>query len=98
MRGMWSYARLCMRDSFLRGEAPFASHLLYTQDGILDDLIAEERKLGIEAGLIWGEAAELTVVYCDYGVSRGMEMGIERAVKAGRPIEYRTLFDVDYVR
>jgi hypothetical protein len=31
------YARKCMRDSLLRGEAPLASHLLYTQDGILDD-------------------------------------------------------------
>jgi hypothetical protein len=26
------YARLCVRDSLSRGEAPIASHLLYTQD------------------------------------------------------------------
>lgn len=31
------YARKCMADCLKRGEAPFASHLLYTQDGILDD-------------------------------------------------------------
>lgn len=30
------YARACIRDSLLRGEAPLASHLLYTQPGILD--------------------------------------------------------------
>ena len=37
------YARACIRDCLLRGEAPFASHLLYTQAGVLDDTIKEER-------------------------------------------------------
>ena len=37
-----SYARACMRDCFERGEAPFASHLLYTQMGVLDDTIPAE--------------------------------------------------------
>ena len=31
------YARRCVKDSLMRGEAPIASHLLYTQEGILDD-------------------------------------------------------------
>jgi len=31
------FARKCMRDCLLRGEFPFASHLLYTQPGITDD-------------------------------------------------------------
>ena len=39
----------------------------------------EERQLGIEAGFEWGKAAEKTVVYEDYGVSRGMQLGIEAA-------------------
>lgn len=86
-----TYAQKCMHDCFKRGEAPFASHLLYTQPNVLDDLIPEERALGIEAGLIWGDQAEATVVYTDLGISRGMKYGIERAIKAGRPIEYRTL-------
>jgi hypothetical protein len=30
-----AYARACMRDSLGHGEAPIASHLLYTQPGIL---------------------------------------------------------------
>lgn len=84
------YARKCMRDCLLRGEAPIASHLLYTQDGILDDLIPEERTLGIEAGLIWGELAEKTVVYTDRGISQGMEYGIQKAIELGRPIVYRS--------
>lgn len=84
-----TYARKCMADCFKRGEAPFASHLLYTQPGILDDNIPEERALGIDAGLLWGSCAEKTVVYLDRGVSRGMKYGIKNAKAAGRPIEYR---------
>ena len=45
------YARLCVRDSLLRGESPIASHLLYTQEGILNDEIESERMHGINAGL-----------------------------------------------
>lgn len=85
------YARKCMRDCFLRGEAPIASHLLYTQDGILNDDIPEEREMGINAGLIWGAHAEKTVVYTDFGISNGMKYGIERAIKDGRIIEYRNI-------
>jgi len=49
-----AYAREALRDSLMRGEAPLASHLLYTQEGVLRDEIPEERALGIEAGLSWG--------------------------------------------
>lgn len=86
-----AYARICLRDCFLRGEAPFASHLLYTQDNVLRDDLKDERTLGIEAGLLWGELADKTVVYVDYGITPGMEEGIRRAEEAGRPVEYRTL-------
>lgn len=86
------YARLCLHDCLLRGEAPFASHLLYTQESILNDDIPEERRLGIEAGLVWGAAAEATVAYIDYGISRGMQLGMERAEQEGRIVELRMLF------
>ena len=85
------YARACMRDCFMRGEAPFASHLLYTQDGILDDSILIERKKGIEAGLLWGTHAGKTVVYTDLGISDGMKKGIKRAKKEKKKVESRTL-------
>lgn len=85
------YARACMRDCLLRGESPNASHLLYTQPGVLDDRNPEERKLGIEAGLAWGHEAQATVAYTDRGVSKGMKHGIERAIEEGRPVEYREL-------
>jgi len=85
------YARKCMADSFKRGEAPFASHLLYTQEGILNDDIEDERTLGINAGLEWGKLAELTVVYIDYGISKGMQYGIDNAIKNNRFVEYRRI-------
>jgi len=86
------YARACMRDSIIHhGEAPFASHLLYDQPGLLDDLSPVERAWGIEAGLAWGAKAELTAVYTDCGISNGMRLGIERAQKEGRVVVYRTI-------
>lgn len=84
------YARACLKDCLERGEAPIASHLLYTQPGVLDDTIPEERAKGIEAGLLWGRHASKTVVYIDLGISEGMRKGIERAQKEGRTIEYRS--------
>lgn len=86
-----AYAKACVHDCLLRGESPYASHLFFTQPGILDDNDPAERTLGINAGLAWGDKADATVVYTDRGMSSGMRYGIERAEKAGRPIEYRTL-------
>lgn len=86
-----AYAREALADCLRRGEAPYASHLLYTQPGVLDDGKPEERELGIEAGLAWGECADATVVYTDLGISSGMEQGIRRAREAARPVEYRKI-------
>jgi hypothetical protein len=85
------YARLCVRDSLMRGEAPIASHLLYTQPTILNDSIPEERKQGIDAGLAWGKVADATIVYTDCGISEGMHWGIYVANMFDRPIEYRSI-------
>lgn len=89
------YARACVRDSLGRGEAPIASHLLYTQPGILDDLIPEERAWGIEAGLAWRSRADLHVFYTDMGISRGMQFALAKAEEhkalLGRPFELRTI-------
>lgn len=83
------YARRALADTLARGEAPFASHLLYTQPGVLDDLVPAERTLGIEAGLAWGDRADLTALYVDRGISTGMLYGVHRAILAGRPIQVR---------
>jgi len=83
------YANRCMLDSLKRKEAPFLSHLLYTQ--CLDDKIKEERKMGMNAGWAWIEKSDYTVVYKDYGISEGMEKGIEIAKKLKHKIKYRKI-------
>lgn len=85
------YARAAVRDSVLRGEAPIASHLLFTQRGVLDDDIAYERRLGIAAGLAWKSVAEAFVVYIDRGISKGMREAIVAATDAKIPVIYREL-------
>lgn len=82
------YARACVRHSLLVGEAPIASHLLYTQPGILRDLIPDERKLGIEAGLAWRAVAHASIVYTDLGISPGMQHAMNTATGL---VEFRRL-------
>ena len=86
-----AYARLAMLDSIYKGEAPFASHLLYTQ--VLNDDDVEERKLGIGMGSAWAEAADLVAFYIDFGMSIGM-LGTLSMLKNGLirlPYEERKL-------
>lgn len=85
------YLRACMRHSITHDEAPYASHGLYTQPGVLDDAVPLERELGIVAGFYWRDVADLTVVYTDLGITSGMRYGIEDAERKGRPVEYRSL-------
>ncbi len=85
------YLRACMHECITNDEAPYASHALYTQPGVLDDNIPAERELGIVAGFKWRDVADLTVVYTDLGVTKGMQYGIDDANRKGRPVEMRTL-------
>lgn len=87
------YGRRCVRDALLRGDAPIASHLLYTQPGILRDDVPDERRHGINAGLVWLSVAEASVVYVDRGITPGMLQGIKRARALGRDVEFRSLED-----
>jgi hypothetical protein len=84
-----AYLRLCLLDSLNRGEAPYASHGLYTW--CLDDNDAEQRAKGMKAGFAWTEKADLCAVYEDFGVSTGMQIGIQNAAAWGIPIEYRKI-------
>lgn len=85
------FARACMRDSLARGEAPYASHLIYAQEGILDDDVADERALGMYAGFVWGDKADYIVCYDDLGISSGMAAGLQKHRDVGKRVEVRTL-------
>ena len=91
LEGNIRYARLCVKDSIMRGESPFASHLLYTQDEILDDTIESERELGINAGLAWGSVADYVVFYVDLGMSEGMSYALDVHCKENRDVIYRKI-------
>ena len=86
-----AYARLAVRDSVHRDEAPIASHLLFTQPTILDDNDPEERRLGMEAGWAWMKVADKMAVYQDLGISSGMQMAIRLATECNLLVEYRNI-------
>jgi hypothetical protein len=92
-----TYARAALTDSFRRGEAPFAAHLLYTQSGVLDDTASDERALGMAAGDAWRLAAELHVFYIDLGWSDGMLLAKELCRGLQLPWEERRLDDFEAV-
>jgi hypothetical protein len=87
------FARACMRDCLMRGEAPLCSHLLYAQRGVLRDDVPDERQLGIDAGHAWISSAEAMVVYLSPSgrITPGMDVGIKRAKAIGIPVEFRRL-------
>ncbi len=83
------YARKCVKHSLSLGEAPIASHLLYTQ--VLNDEIEEERMMGIHAGLEWKKVADKQVFYIDYEMYKGMEYGLSYAKEHDIPYEMRKI-------
>ena len=70
-----AYAKTAMLDSILRGEAPFASHLLYTL--VLNDKLIAERERGITMGQAWLLEANLVAFYTDLGISPGMNESLK---------------------
>ncbi len=72
-----TYARRCMKHIISQGGCPFASHLLYTQKGILNDSKEAERKKGIQCGYAWGSQAVGVAFFMDYGMSTGMVAALE---------------------
>jgi len=85
------YLHAALADSLGRGEAPFASHAIYTLPGVFDDRNPFQRAQGIAAGFAWRDAAEATVVYVDLGITPGMRRGIDDATFKRQTIEYRQL-------
>jgi len=85
----YTYLQECIRHSLSVGEAPFASHQMYT--GALDDAHSNERLLGIEAGFTWMRFASFVVFYTDHGMSEGMHCALDQAIKEGKSVLFRRL-------
>lgn len=85
------YAKACVRDCLNRGESPYASHLFFTQEGLLDDHDPTQRRRGMEAGFAWGAHAGIVAVYTDLGITQGMKEGTHRAFERGQIIIERKL-------
>lgn len=99
------YARAAVLDAIRLGYAPLASHLLYTQEGILSEATPEERARGIACGHVPyrysaklfdmqpndGYARVACLVYPDLGITEGMKAGIKEAKTYGCHVYHRTL-------
>lgn len=89
------YARQCCHWVFEQSGVPFASHLFYTQEGMLDDTNKDERNKGIEAGFFIGGFAEKVCVFYDKGISKGMKLGVQKALERDQDIEFVSLPNVE---
>ncbi len=85
------YLNRCLSDCLDRAEAPFASHAIYTRPGVRDDTCPDQRRYGVHAGFAYKLATHNTVVYTDYGISPGMQKGIDYSLALGHTIEYRQI-------
>lgn len=75
-----TYLRRCLRDSFERGELPFASHAFFPI--FLEDDVPAEQTFGICAGYrFWDFGAKTIAFYVDYGFSKGMVEAHRRAIE-----------------
>lgn len=84
------YLQECIRHSLSLGEAPFASHRMYTD--ALDDNNSSERLQGIDAGFTWMKCgAKLIVFYIDRGMSGGMHAALDYAINLGLPVVFRRI-------
>lgn len=83
------YLADALRDSIDRGEAPFASHGLYTM--ALDDNKPTERELGIKLCEPFRAVASKTVFYTDLGWSNGMIAAFKHCDQNSLPAELRSI-------
>ena len=62
---------------------------------MLDDTNQDERKKGIEAGFFIGGFAEKVCVFYDKGISKGMKLGVQKALERDQDIEFVSLPNVE---
>lgn len=82
-----AYLELCLGWCVKNKMSPYASHKMLTT--CLDDDNPKERKLGIEAGLMWYAVAEEVLFFTDFGWSRGMRAALNTVLETNMP--FRTI-------
>jgi hypothetical protein len=87
-----AYAVLCVLDSIRRGEAPFASHLMYPRVMGHGDPDDKRREKGLEISDAWRLKADLIAFYLDYEWSAGMTRARFLAINNNIAMEERYLF------
>lgn len=77
------YAKYVVEENY---GAPFVPHLLYPQ--FLDDAVAEERVMGMEAGMAFMDVCEELIVFMNASrlISEGMVIEIKRAFELDMPV------------
>lgn len=79
------FAKQCCLSVIYDGDIPFAPHLFFTQ--FLDDSITDQRKAGIEGGLLIMNKCDAMYVFGNT-ISDGMAIEIIEAEKLGIPVKY----------
>lgn len=80
-----AYARLACHYVMRQGHVPIASHLFFTQPGMLDDRDPAQRKQGIDAGKHVSDILRCPAwFFMDLGWSGGMEHGKRAAERRSR--------------
>ena len=80
------YARELVKREIMTDCVPICPHLYLPQ--VLDDRKADERALGLLAGLELLRACDVVLVGNRYGITEGMAAEIERARELGKPVYY----------
>lgn len=92
-----NYFYLCLaaRKLMIEQEAsPLFFHALYTQ--FLHDNVIEERNLGLFKSFEWHTFGDCKLYAIDRGISAGMILGAEDAIKKGMPIAFFTAMPADH--
>lgn len=75
-----AYARLLIREGATGyNEAGIASHVIWTQPGILRDTVESERNLGIACGIVFANMAKQGIIGHIYGIDLGWSKGMLRS-------------------
>lgn len=84
------YVNVCARKMMKESDiAPLFFHTLYTQ--FLNDDMADERDLGLYRSFEYHSDAEEKIYAIDRGISGGMILGAEDAIKKGMTVKFFTV-------